>query len=93
MSDPLTQTLLQFGPAGLIGLMWLIERRVSGTRERQLDETHRMLMTQQRELDVLIDVIRDNTRAIQALESGQARLITWLEHPTTSSRRPSQAAS
>ncbi len=69
----------QFGVAGLICWMWLCERRASGERERQITETHRVLMRQSEERDGLTEVVRDNTRAITALESGQRELIGAIE--------------
>lgn len=69
---------MQFGSAGLIGLLWLYERRHSANRDRQLDETHRRLFLRERELDALLKVINDNTRAINGLRSSQGRLIRLL---------------
>lgn len=66
--------LTQFGAAGLIGLMWLMERRHAVHRERLLDEAHRALMKNQTELAALLEVVRDNTRAMVALEEGQRRI-------------------
>jgi hypothetical protein len=91
MIEPATLTALtQLGAAGLIGMLWIIERRHAAQRERQLDETHRRLMGQERELQALLEVIRDNTRALQALESGQRRLIELLDRRTA--RREASAA-
>jgi hypothetical protein len=71
--------LTQFGAAGLMGMLWIIERRHAAARDRQLDEAHRALLGQERQLQALLDVIRDNTRALQALELGQRRLIGLLQ--------------
>lgn len=67
--------LTQFGVAGLICWMWLVERRAGAERERQLSESHRVLMQQRDEKDGLVEVVRDNTRAVTALEVGQRELI------------------
>lgn len=67
--------LTQFGVAGLICWMWLVERRAGAERERQLSESHRALMQQRDEKDGLVEVVRDNTRAVTALEVGQRELI------------------
>jgi hypothetical protein len=72
-------TLTQFGAAGLMGMLWIFERRHASTRDRQLDEAHRALLGQERQLQALLNVIRDNTRALQALEIGQRRLIGLLQ--------------
>lgn len=71
--------LAQFGPAGLIGFLWLFERRSSAARERQLDEAHRKVMTLDRQLETLLTVVKDNTRAINSLEQSQRRLIDLLD--------------
>lgn len=67
--------LSQFGAAGLIGLLWLAERRNAARRERQLTDAHRKIVTQEHALDSMINVVRDNTRAIVALEHTQRQLI------------------
>ena len=65
--------------AGLIGLLWILERRHAATRDRQLDEAHQRLMRQNHELDMLLRVVAQNTRAICAMESAQRRLIEMIE--------------
>lgn len=64
-------SLTQFGVAGLIGWMWLVERRAAGVRDRQVQEAHDRLMTDRTRLEVLLAALRDNTRALTALEVGQ----------------------
>ena len=78
----LLQILSQFGAAGLIGLLWLVERRHGSRRERQLSEAHRRIVTQEHALDSMINVVRDNTRAIVALEHTQRQLIELVTHLT-----------
>ncbi len=78
MESDLLLQLSQFGAAGLIGLLWVLERRHAAVRDRQLDEAHRAVMQHQREADTLIDVVRENTRAITSLRAGQERLIDLL---------------
>jgi len=80
MSDIATTTLMQFGAAGLIGLLWIIERRFGQKRERQLDESHGTIMRQRQELAALLSVVRENTKAISRLEQSQRHLIRLLEH-------------
>jgi hypothetical protein len=79
MSDALLTTFTQFGAAGLIGLLWLLERRAAAQRERQLDEAHRTVMARQQELDALLSVIRENTQALSSLQQSQRRLVEVLE--------------
>lgn len=63
--------IVQFGAAGLIGWMWLTERRSAMTREQQLSETHARLLRDRETLEVLVAALRDNTRASAAIEAGQ----------------------
>ena len=79
MDDSLLPMLSQFGAAGLIGVLWILERRHAASRDRQLDESHQRLIAQSREIDALLEVVKDNTRAISAMESAQQRLITLLD--------------
>ncbi len=80
MIDGTVTVLTQFGAAGLIGMLWVFERRHAATRDRQLNESHQKLVGQERELDALLTVVKENTRAISTLEQGQRRLIDLLEH-------------
>lgn len=68
MPDPDLAALAQLGAAGLIGWMWLAERRAAATRERQLGDAHERLMQERPQLSALLEVVRDNTRALSALE-------------------------
>ncbi|CAN5762403.1 hypothetical protein BH11PLA1_BH11PLA1_22070 [soil metagenome] len=70
--------LTQFGSAGLIGWMWLTERRGAAVRESQLTGAHEKLMTQERQLDVLVRALEDNTRALVTLEVGHRGLTDLL---------------
>lgn len=75
MSPELLTALAQCGPAGLIGLLWIVERRQAARRDVQLHEAHRRLTAQDQSIHALLDVVRDNTRAITLLEATQRRLI------------------
>jgi hypothetical protein len=63
---PLEQ-FLNFGAAGLMGAMWLWERRTSQKRELQLDEAHARILADRVMLAELLDVVRRNTEAITRL--------------------------
>jgi len=78
MGDDLLVHLGQFGAAGLIGALWLLERRHGAARDRQLDEAHRRVMERERDAAALMSVVQENTRAIAALESSQRLLIDLL---------------
>lgn len=79
MDAEIMGAMTQFGVAGLICWMWLIERRASAERERQISEAHRVLLQQREEQDSLIEVVRDNTRAMTALEVGQRELVGLID--------------
>jgi hypothetical protein len=82
----LLPSLTQFGVAGLIGLLWILERRNAAAREKQLDESHGRILALHRDAEILLSVIRENTRAIAALEHAQQRLIALLDRSRPRSR-------
>lgn len=55
------------GAAGLMGAMWLWERRSSQRREQQLDEAHARIVADRMQIDTLVDVVRQNTQALARL--------------------------
>ncbi len=65
-SDSLPQ-LTGLGSAGVMGAMWLWERRNSRTREEQLDEAHARIMADKVQLDQIIATVRQNTEAMTRL--------------------------
>lgn len=69
----------QMGSAGLIGMLWLMERRSAGERERQLGEAHERIVEQRSELGVLTGLVESNTRALAGLEAVQCRLARAIE--------------
>lgn len=71
--------LTQFGVAGLVCWMWLSERRASAERERQITEAHTKLISKDDGQRVLIEVLRDNTKAMVALEIGQRGLAASID--------------
>jgi len=75
MELDLIPILTQFGVAGLVAWMWLVERRAASARERQLSEAHERVMAQRVELESLVRVVRDNSRAMAALEASQRELV------------------
>lgn len=78
MDEPLLSMLTQFGPAGLIGMLWLYERRTSAARERQLTEAHTRIIQQREELNALLEVVKENTRVVASLKQSQEHLIKLL---------------
>jgi hypothetical protein len=67
--------LMNLGVAGLMGAMWLWERRNSRQREEQLDEAHARIMGDRVALDQLIDVVRQNAEAISRLSATQEQFL------------------
>ncbi len=67
--------LANLGVAGLMGLMWFWERKLSGSREQQLDEAHARIMADHVQLDQLIAVVRSNSDAMSKLTATQEQLI------------------
>ena len=61
------EQLTNLGAAGLMGAMWLWERRTSRQREQQLDEAHERILSDRVQLGELMDVVRQNTEAITRL--------------------------
>lgn len=59
--------LTGLGSAGVMGAMWLWERRNSRAREQQLDEAHQRIMGDRVQLDQLINLVRQNTEALTRL--------------------------
>jgi len=74
MQPDLVPIVAQYGVAGLMGLLWLFERRHSSLREREITESHNRLMQENMELSVLMGVIKENSVAMTSLEKSQARL-------------------
>ena len=78
MDPTLATTLTQFGVAGLIGWMWLTERRAAADRDKQLADAQTLLAQGQKSIDILLRALDDNTRAIVALEGTQRALVDSL---------------
>ncbi len=74
MLDGELASIAQLGAAGLMGWMWLAERRGAAARERQLTEAHERIVQERRYFESLLEAVRENTRVLAVLESGQARL-------------------
>lgn len=87
MDAEIMSALTQFGAAGLICWMWLVERRASAERERQITEAHKAIIEQRDERDGLIEVVRENTKALAMLEGSQRELIGAIERLGTRTDR------
>lgn len=76
-------SLTQFGTAGLIAWMWLSERRGASDRERQLSDAHKRILDDRVQVGALMDVVKENTRAIGAMEAGQRAMLSIVDRLTT----------
>lgn len=79
MEGQIASALAQFGVAGLIGWMWLSERRSAASREQQLREAHDRVRSERASVEVLSRLVESNTRALTALETGQRGLARLIE--------------
>ena len=79
--------LTNLGAAGLMGAMWLWERRTSRQREEQLDEAHARIMGDGVKLEQLIDVVAKNSEAMTRLSGVQEQLVRKLEEGAFDTQR------
>ena len=79
--------LASFGAAGLMGALWVWERRLSRTREEQLTESHGRILRDEQRLSRLSEVIDHNTDAIARFTETQRQLCeTWRQMWETKQR-------
>ncbi|MGC9455379.1 MAG: hypothetical protein ACP5HU_11020 [Phycisphaerae bacterium] len=78
----LLSDLTSFGAAGLMGAMWLWERRLSRHRERQLDAAHERIERDEQRLDKLTEVVQRNTAAITTFADTQRQVHETLKDLT-----------
>ena len=85
-------SLVQFGVAGLMGMLWMWERMHSRQRDTQITEAHERLMHQSQELTVLTQLVSQNTEALISFESAQHRMCQLLEDIAHEMRKSDRAA-
>ena len=66
-TSPSLDQFTNLSMAGLMGAMWLWERRTSRQREQQIDEAHARIMSDRVQLDQLLEVVQQNTQAMTKL--------------------------
>jgi hypothetical protein len=76
--DALSQ-FTSLGAAGIMGAMWLWERRQSQQRDQQLDESHTRILGDRVQLEQLIEVVNTNAEAMTRLATVQDQLVRTLE--------------
>ena len=72
-------SVASLGAAGMMGAMWLWERRTSQKRESQLDDAHARILGDRVQLEQLMGVIRQNAEAISRLCTTQDQLLRQLD--------------
>jgi len=77
---PAAGELASYGAAGLMGALWIWERRLSRTRESQLSQAHERLMEERGLLRLMANLVRRNTAALSKLQATQEQLIDLLSH-------------
>ena len=84
----LIDQLTNFGAAGLMGAMWLWERRTSRQREEQIDEAHARIISDRISLDQLMDLVRQNVEAMTKLSAMQEQLVREITAGMTNDQIP-----
>jgi len=69
-----------FGAAGLMGVLWIWERRLSRTREAQLTQAHDRLMSERGLTRLMVSLVRRNTAALSRLQVTQDQLVGLLSN-------------
>jgi len=67
--------LASFGAAGLMGAMWLWERKISRLREEQLTDAHDRILRDEQRLSKLVHVVEQNTAAITSFSEMQRQVV------------------
>ncbi len=71
--------LASFGAAGLMGAMWLWERKLSRLREEQLTEAHGRILRDEQRLSKLVQVVEENTGAMGRFTETQRQVVEALK--------------
>ncbi|HVS72545.1 MAG TPA: hypothetical protein VHQ47_14915 [Phycisphaerae bacterium] len=75
---PEVQNLAQLGVAGLMGGLWVWERKYSRQREDQLTEAHQEIMSTREHLNAILDALQGNTRVISEFSAVQQEILRSL---------------
>ena len=74
--------LASFGAAGLMGMMWLWERRQGHTREQQISEAHSRILRDEQRLTKLTQVVEQSTAALTRMTESQRMMTDALRELT-----------
>ncbi|MBI5723178.1 MAG: hypothetical protein HZA50_04410 [Planctomycetes bacterium] len=72
--------LASLGAAGIMGALWLMERRLSRQREQQLTESHERIIRDEQRLDKLTRVVEHNSAAMTKFAENQREQTEVLRH-------------
>ena len=78
---PAVDSLASFGIAGLMGAMWLWERRTSAEREKQIGDAHERIMADGVKIEALMDLVQKNTDSLSRLLAANEQVLRKLEKP------------
>lgn len=71
--------LASFGAAGLMGAMWLWERKLSRLREQQITEAHGRILRDEERLGKFVHVVEQNTAAVSRFTETQRQVAETLK--------------
>ena len=74
MVEEIVRYAVQFGVAGLMGILWVWERMSSRKYEIRLAEAHKKIIDQEQNISILINLVKQNTHAIERFEQTQREL-------------------
>lgn len=78
---PDVQNLAQLGVAGLMGGLWVWERKYSRLREDQLTEAHQEIVSTREHLSAILDALQGNTKVISEFSAVQQEILRTLTGP------------
>lgn len=68
-SLPLVDGFASLGAAGIMGAMWLVERRASQQRDEQLTQSHERILADRESIEALVSLVQQNTEALAKLSA------------------------
>jgi len=71
--------LTSFGAAGLMGMMWLWERRQNRVYEQRLGDSHARILRDEQRLEQLTKVVEQNTAALTRFNESQRVMIETIK--------------
>lgn len=76
----LMSDLTSLGAAGVMGAMWLCERKMNRTRDEQLTQSHQRILRDEQRLEQLMEVVEQNSRIITHFTRMQHDLCDTIRH-------------